>query len=124
MNRSRRFSSTACGPAGSWGSKQQAAGSTGSGNSTDVYIPLAPAQALTTAAVSRRVREFGRLKALGWTSRRSVQQIIGESLVIGVIGGAAGIGLGFAGSALVRAFTPTLTASVGQTPAAPSGAAS
>lgn len=69
---------------------------------------------LTTAAVSRRVREFGTLKALGWTSRRIVRQVVGESLVIGVIGGAVGVALGFAGSALVRAFAPTLTASVGQ----------
>jgi ABC-type antimicrobial peptide transport system permease subunit len=72
------------------------------------------ASLLTTAAVSRRVREFGTLKALGWTSRRIVGQVVGESLVAGVIGGAAGIGLGFAGSALVGVFAPTLTASVGQ----------
>ena len=72
------------------------------------------ASLLTTAAVSRRVREFGTLKALGWTSRRIVRQVVGESLVVGVIGGAAGIGLGFAGAALVGVFAPTLTASVGQ----------
>jgi ABC-type antimicrobial peptide transport system permease subunit len=84
------------------------------------------ASLLTTAAVSRRVREFGTLKALGWTSRRIVRQVIGESLVIGVLGGAAGIALGFAGSALVGAFAPTLTASVGQTTgsATPGGARS
>ena len=75
---------------------------------------FALASLLTTAAVSRRVREFGTLKALGWTSRRIVGQVVGESLVIGVIGGAAGIALGFAGSALVGVFAPTLTASVGQ----------
>jgi putative ABC transport system permease protein len=74
---------------------------------------FALASLLTTAAVSRRVREFGTLKALGWTSRRIVGQVVGESLVIGVIGGAAGIALGFAGSALVGVFAPTLTASVG-----------
>ena len=84
------------------------------------------ASLLTTAAVSRRVREFGTLKALGWTSRRIVRQVIGESVVIGVLGGAAGIALGFAGSALVGAFAPTLTASVGQTTgsATPGGARS
>ena len=74
---------------------------------------FALASLLTAAAVSRRVREFGTLKALGWTSRRIVGQVVGESLVIGVIGGAAGIALGFAGSALVGVFAPTLTASVG-----------
>ena len=87
---------------------------------------FALASLLTTAAVSRRVREFGTLKALGWTSRRIVRQVVGESLVIGSIGGAAGIGLGFAGSALVGLFAPTLTASVGQTTgtATPGGARS
>jgi ABC-type antimicrobial peptide transport system permease subunit len=79
---------------------------------------------MTTAAASRRVREFGTLKALGWTSRRIVRQVVGESLVIGVIGGLVGIGLGFAGSALVGSFAPTLSASVGQTAgsATPGGA--
>jgi putative ABC transport system permease protein len=67
---------------------------------------------LTTAAVSRRVREFGTLKALGWPSRRIVGQVVGESLVVGVIGGIVGIALGFAGSALVGQFAHTLTATV------------
>jgi ABC-type antimicrobial peptide transport system permease subunit len=73
---------------------------------------FALATLLTSAAVARRVREFGTLKALGWTSRRIVRQVVGESLVIGVIGGAVGIGLGFAGAALVGRFAHTLTASV------------
>jgi ABC-type antimicrobial peptide transport system permease subunit len=63
--------------------------------------------------VSRRVREFGTLKALGWTSRRVVRQVMGEALVIGIIGGVVGVGLGFLGSALVGQFAPTLTASLG-----------
>ncbi len=85
---------------------------------------FALASLLTTAAVSRRVREFGTLKALGWPSRRIVGQVVGESLVIGVIGGVAGIALGFAGSALVGVFAPTLTASVGSatSSATPGGA--
>jgi ABC-type antimicrobial peptide transport system permease subunit len=71
------------------------------------------ASLLTTAAVSRRVREFGTLKALGWTSRRIVGQVVGEALAIGVIGGAVGVGLGFLGSALVGHFSPALTATLG-----------
>ena len=71
------------------------------------------ASLLTMSAVSRRVREFGTLKALGWTSRRVVGQVVGEAIVIGVIGGIVGVGLGFLGSALVGHFSPTLTASVG-----------
>jgi putative ABC transport system permease protein len=72
------------------------------------------ASLLTMSAVSRRVREFGTLKALGWTSRRVVGQVVGEALVIGVIGGIVGVGLGYLGSALVGHFTPPLTAAVGQ----------
>ena len=84
------------------------------------------ASLLTMSAVSRRVREFGTLKALGWTSRRIVGQVMGEALVIGVIGGVVGVGLGYLGSALVGHFTPPLTAAVGQTTgtATPGGARS
>jgi putative ABC transport system permease protein len=82
------------------------------------------ASLLTMSAVSRRVREFGTLKALGWNSRRVVGQVVGEAITIGVIGGIAGVGLGFLGSALVGHFSPTLTASLGQTTgtATPGGA--
>jgi ABC-type antimicrobial peptide transport system permease subunit len=73
------------------------------------------ASLLTMAAVARRVREFGTLKALGWRSRRIIGQVLGESITIGIVGGAAGVALGFAGAALVRAIAPPLTASVGQT---------
>jgi putative ABC transport system permease protein len=72
------------------------------------------ASLLTISAVSRRVREFGTLKALGWRSRRVVGQVVGESLVIGAIGGAIGIGLGYVGAALVNSFTGPLSASTGQ----------
>ena len=43
------------------------------------------ASLLTMAAVSRRVREFGTLKALGWRSRRIVGQVMGESIAVGVL---------------------------------------
>jgi putative ABC transport system permease protein len=71
------------------------------------------ASILTMAAVARRVREFGTLKAIGWTSRRIIRQIMGESLVIGVIGGLAGIGVGFGAAAIVQAVAPPLTATTG-----------
>jgi ABC-type lipoprotein release transport system permease subunit len=82
------------------------------------------ASLLTMAAVSRRVREFGTLKALGWRSRRVIGQVIGEAMVIGIAGGIVGVGLGFLGAALVGHFSPTLTASIGQTTgtATPGGA--
>ena len=68
---------------------------------------------LTMSAVSRRVREFGTLKAIGWRSRRIVGQVIGEALVIGLLGGIAGVGLGYLGSDLVTSFTKPLTAALG-----------
>jgi ABC-type antimicrobial peptide transport system permease subunit len=71
------------------------------------------ASLLSIAAVSRRVREFGTLKALGWRSRRITGQVLGESVVICIAGGLAGIVLGFAGAAVVSALAPPLTAAVG-----------
>ncbi len=73
------------------------------------------ASLLTMAAVSRRVREFGTLKALGWKSRRIIGQVMGEAVTLGLIGGAAGVGLGFAGAELVSKLSPKLSAVVGQT---------
>src|SRR5581483_2954928 len=82
------------------------------------------ASLLTMSAVARRVREFGTLKALGWRSRRIVGQVMGEAIVIGIIGGAAGVGLGFAGATLVAKLAPPLSATVGQAggSASPGGA--
>jgi putative ABC transport system permease protein len=76
------------------------------------------ASVLTMAAVSRRVREFGTLKALGWRSRRIVGQVMGESLAIGVAGAVAGVGLGYGGTALIDKLAPKLTATVGASNAA------
>ena len=76
------------------------------------------ASLLTIAAVARRVREFGTLKALGWRSRRIIAQVMGESIVIGIVGGAAGVGLGFAGAALIGKLAPPLSATVGANDAA------
>jgi ABC-type antimicrobial peptide transport system permease subunit len=82
------------------------------------------ASLLTLTAVSRRVREFGTLKALGWRSRRVIGQVMGESLTLGIIGGAVGIGLGYLGSVIVARVAPPLTATVGLTTgtATPGGA--
>jgi len=82
------------------------------------------ASLLTLAAVSRRVREFGTLKALGWKSRRIVGQVMGESVTIGLIGGVIGVALGLAGAELVTKLSHPLSATVGQTTgsATPGGA--
>jgi ABC-type lipoprotein release transport system permease subunit len=84
------------------------------------------ASLLTMSAVSRRVREFGTLKALGWRSRRVIGQVMGESVAMGIIGGVVGIGLGFLGAAIVSGVAPPLSASPGLTTgsATPGGARS
>ena len=79
------------------------------------------ASILTMSAVSRRVREFGTLKAIGWNSRRIIRQIMGEALVIGVIGGVAGIAVGYGAAAIVQAVAPPLTATAGGTAGAGAG---
>ncbi|MGC4949903.1 ABC transporter permease [Streptomyces sp. DT224] len=68
---------------------------------------------LTSSAVSRRVREFGTLKALGWKSGRVTRQVVGEALVNGLVGGVLGIAVGLAGAYAVTAVSPTLTAELG-----------
>jgi putative ABC transport system permease protein len=68
---------------------------------------------LTSSAVSRRVREFGTLKALGWPSRNVTRQVVGESIVNGLIGGALGIALGVGAAYAVTAISPKLTAQLG-----------
>ncbi|MFE2150697.1 ABC transporter permease [Streptomyces lavendulae] len=65
---------------------------------------------LTSSAVSRRVREFGTLKALGWKSGRVTRQVAGEALVNGLIGGVLGIGVGLAAAYAITAISPSLTA--------------
>jgi ABC-type antimicrobial peptide transport system permease subunit len=81
---------------------------------------------LTVSAVSRRVREFGTLKALGWRSRRIVGQVLGESVVQGIAGGVMGVLLGIGGAWLITQFSPELEAKLGTTSnfaAGPMGAA-
>jgi ABC-type lipoprotein release transport system permease subunit len=68
---------------------------------------------LMMAAVSRRVREFGTLKAIGWRTRRVVAQVVGEGLALGLLGGLAGIAMGIAAAAAISAVAPSLGATVG-----------
>jgi ABC-type antimicrobial peptide transport system permease subunit len=66
---------------------------------------------LALSSVGKRVRELGTLKAIGWTQRRVVRQVAGESLAQGVLGGIAGVVLGLLVTVLIDAFGPTLSAS-------------
>jgi putative ABC transport system permease protein len=96
---------------GSLGSAAKLAGDLGTWLSILVLVAaFAVAGLLTMSAVSRRAREFGTLKAIGWRSRRIIGQVLGESVTTGLIGGAVGIGLGLAGVAIVDKIAPKLTA--------------
>jgi ABC-type antimicrobial peptide transport system permease subunit len=77
------------------------------------------ASLLTLSSVTKRIRELGTLKALGWSQRLVVRQVAGESLAQGAIGALVGVVIGVGGAALVSAVSPSLTASVAQ--AAPAG---
>ncbi len=76
---------------------------------------FAVASLLSLAAIARRAREFGTLKAMGWRSRRIMGQVLGESLAIGVLGGAAGIALGYGAATLITVIAPRLSETVGAT---------
>lgn len=89
-------------------------------------VALALAVLFTISGVSRRTREFGTLKAIGWSNRRVVGQVTGESVVQGLVGGAAGLALGLVGIALINVISPTIstapTAATGPIQGSPGGA--
>ena len=91
---------------------------------SDTQIRLAKAMAWTTAAVAlvlgsvgmlntmlmsifERTREIGILRAVGWRRRRVLQLVLGEALVIALMGTALGMLLAMAG---LRAITSAPTA--------------
>jgi ABC-type antimicrobial peptide transport system permease subunit len=65
---------------------------------------------LTLSSIGKRVREIGTLRALGWSRRRVVNQIVTETLGIGVLGGVLGIGVGYLVAVAAHAFSPELDA--------------
>jgi ABC-type antimicrobial peptide transport system permease subunit len=65
----------------------------------------------TVSGVTRRTREFGTLKAIGWTNRRIVGQVAGESVVQGLIGGVVGVAVGLIGVLVINLAAPTLAGS-------------
>jgi ABC-type antimicrobial peptide transport system permease subunit len=65
---------------------------------------------LTLSSIGKRVREIGTLKALGWTQRRVIRQVVGESFAQGVLGGLVGVAVGIAIAAGIGAFGPKLSA--------------
>lgn len=70
---------------------------------------FAIAALLTLSSVAKRVREIGSLRAIGWSRGRVVRQIVAETLGIGILGGALGIGVGAAICAIIGAIGPGLS---------------
>jgi putative ABC transport system permease protein len=77
---------------------------------------IAAASLFTLASVTRRTRELGTLKAIGWTGRRIITQLIAESAAVGLTGATLGVAIGYAGIAVVNAVAPTLTATADHGP--------
>jgi putative ABC transport system permease protein len=66
-----------------------------------------------------RIREFGLLRATGWTRRRVFGLVLGEALLVSVVGAGLGIGIGIAAvvgltqvSSLVGVFHPAYHAAI------------
>jgi ABC-type antimicrobial peptide transport system permease subunit len=70
------------------------------------------ASLLTLSSVTKRIRELGTLKALGWSQRLVVRQVTGESLLVGLLGGVLGVVVGIGGAFLAATLAPTLDATV------------
>ncbi len=66
---------------------------------------------LTLSSVSKRVREIGSLRAIGWSRGRVVRQIMAETLGIGVVGGVIGIAVGAVICLIIGAVGPALSVS-------------
>jgi ABC-type antimicrobial peptide transport system permease subunit len=64
---------------------------------------------LTLSSVSKRVREIGSLRAIGWSRGRVVRQIMAETLGIGIVGGVMGIALGAVICLIIGAVGPGLS---------------
>ncbi len=64
---------------------------------------------LTLSNVSKRVREIGSLRAIGWTRGAVVRQIMAETFGIGIIGGILGVLIGLAVCAAATAIGPGLS---------------
>jgi ABC-type antimicrobial peptide transport system permease subunit len=76
---------------------------------------------LTLSSVAKRVREIGTLRAIGWSKRMVVRQMLTETLGIGVLGAVLGVIVGLGALAAISALSPSLTTSQ---PVVPSAAAS
>ncbi|SEB40301.1 FtsX-like permease family protein [Paramicrobacterium humi] len=84
-----------------------------------IAVAFLIAALFTVSGVTRRTREFGTLKAIGWTSGRVVRQVAAESVTQGLIGGAIGVAIGCAAIAILNAVGITLSGSATTAAAGP-----
>lgn len=80
-----------------------------------LLVAVALAVLFTISGVSRRTREFGTLKAIGWSNRRVIGQVAGESLVQSLIGGVVGVALGLAAVLAINIASPTISSAAEST---------
>jgi len=76
-----------------------------------IAMAIMLAALLTLSSVAKRVREIGTLRALGWSRRLVIRQIAAESLAQGIVGGAIGVVIGIAATAVINSFNLSLSAS-------------
>lgn len=76
-----------------------------------LIVAFVLAMLFTTSGVTRRTREFGTLKALGWRSSKIVRQVMAETAVQGALGGLMGGIIAFGAVEIVNTVAPTLEAS-------------
>jgi len=74
-----------------------------------LVVAVALAVLFTISGISRRTRELGTLKAIGWSNSRVVGQVAGESVVQAFIGGVAGVVLGLIGVTIINVVAPTIS---------------
>ncbi|HHW51290.1 MAG TPA: FtsX-like permease family protein [Pseudoclavibacter sp.] len=65
----------------------------------------------TISGVTRRTREFGTLKAIGWSNGSIVRQVAGESFVQSLIGGLVGAVIGIIAAIIINMSNITLSSS-------------
>ncbi|MEV7692663.1 ABC transporter permease [Microbacterium sp. NPDC089189] len=80
-----------------------------------LLVAVALAVLFTISGVSRRTREFGTLKAIGWSNRRVIGQVAGESLVQSLIGGVVGVALGLVAVLAINIASPTISSAAEST---------
>ena len=67
---------------------------------------------LTLLSVNKRIREIGTLKAIGWSNTQIIRQIIGENILLGLLGASLGLGLAIGVIAILNSAGISLSATV------------